>query len=301
MSWLFFAFSGPVLWALSVHLDKYLVDRYFRESSVAVLLVFTAWIGVLLLPFIAAYHPETLHLPLKSSAIMSLSGLFYMGGMYFYLQALQEEEASVVAPFFQTSPIFGYGLAYFVLGETLSHQQLLGVALIVTGAALLSLRRGQRRSAVKTRLVVKMLACAFSLAIGSLIFKAFAVAEDFWPTTFWMFVGEAIFGAGLLSVPHVRRQFLKLLRLHTVPVLTVNAANELINLGGGLGARYALMFAPLSLVQAIGSTTTLFVFIFGTVLSLLGVGVREDLSARNLLQKGASGALIAAGVALATR
>ena len=32
MSWLFFAFSGPVLWAISTHLDKYLVERFFKHS-----------------------------------------------------------------------------------------------------------------------------------------------------------------------------------------------------------------------------------------------------------------------------
>ena len=37
--------------------------------------------------------------------------------MLFYLRALQSEEASVVAPFFQAGPLFGYVLAYFVLGE----------------------------------------------------------------------------------------------------------------------------------------------------------------------------------------
>ena len=53
MSWLVFAFSGPVLWAISTHFDKYLVERYFKHTDVAVLLLFTAFIGVLTLPFIA--------------------------------------------------------------------------------------------------------------------------------------------------------------------------------------------------------------------------------------------------------
>ena len=299
MSWLVFAFSGPVLWAISVHLDKYLVDRYFQDSSVAVLLVFTALMGVLLLPFIAVFRPDALTLPFRATAVMTLSGLLYMGAMYFYLQALQSEEASVVAPFFQTSPLFAYALAYAVLGETLSHTQLFGGGLIISGALLLSFRPGRWQRAFKARLIALMLSCALALAISSLIFKAFAVADEFWPTTYWMFVGEAIFGAGLLSVPNFRRQFLKLLRTHTVPVLTVNGANELINLGGGLGARYALMFAPLSLVQAIGSTTTLFVFLFGTLVSLLAPGIaREDLSWGNLARKAASALLIAGGVIL---
>ena len=37
VSWVVFAFSGPVLWAISVHLDKYLVERFFKESNVAVI------------------------------------------------------------------------------------------------------------------------------------------------------------------------------------------------------------------------------------------------------------------------
>jgi hypothetical protein len=57
MSWLLFAFSGPVLWAISTHFDKYLVERYFKHSDVAVLLLFTAFIGVAALPVIAVYQP----------------------------------------------------------------------------------------------------------------------------------------------------------------------------------------------------------------------------------------------------
>ena len=45
MTWLPYAFSGPVLWALSTHLDKYLVEQYFKKAEVAVLLVFTALAG----------------------------------------------------------------------------------------------------------------------------------------------------------------------------------------------------------------------------------------------------------------
>jgi uncharacterized membrane protein YdcZ (DUF606 family) len=72
--------------------------------------------------------------------------------------------------------------------------------------------------------------------------------------------------------------------------------------GGALGNRYALVLAPLSLVHAIGSTTTLFVFIFGIALTLLFPRLgQESLSRRELLQKGAAAVLVAAGVALVSR
>jgi uncharacterized membrane protein len=301
MTWIAFAFCGPVLWALSTHLDKYLLERYFKDSNPGALLVFTALAGVLLLPVIWLFDAAVIEIDAVSACLMAGSGILYMGAMLFYLRALQGEEASVVAPFYQASPLFGYVLGYLVLGEALSPRQMLGGGIIIAGTLLVSLRSGSRTT-FKARLAGLMLTCAFALALSSLIFKVFALRDEFWTTAFWMFVGEAIFGAGLLAIAPFRRQFLAVLRVSPGAVLAINGANELINLGGGLGNRYALLLAPLSLVQAIGSTTTLFVFAFGLVLStfLPTVG-REDLSARNLVRKGLSAVLVAVGVMLITQ
>jgi hypothetical protein len=179
---------------------------------------------------------------------------------------------------------------------------MLGGALIICGTLLVSMRPGGSCSRFRARTAVLMLICALSLALSSLIFKIFAVRDQFWPTTFWMFVGEAMFGAALLAMAPYRRQFVGLLRSNTTALLTINGINELINIGGALGNRYALVLAPLSLVQAIGSTTTLFVFIFGIVLSKLLPSVgRESLSRSELLQKGGAAVLVAVGVALVSR
>jgi drug/metabolite transporter (DMT)-like permease len=193
-------------------------------------------------------------------------------------------------------------LAYVVLGETLSPRQMAGGVMIIIGASIVSIRFGHSARMFKTRLALLMLACGFIMALASLIFKVFAIKVEFWTTTFWMFVGEAIFGAALLMIPSYRRQFIALVRANTAALLSINASNELINLGGGLGNRYALLFAPLSIVQAIGSTTTLFVFAFGIVLSVFFPGFgRENLSGRELAQKGMAAIIVAIGVALVTR
>ena len=301
-----------MLWAISVHLDKYLVERFFKDSNVALMVLFTALVVVLALPIIWYFEPAVLNPSLGSIALIAFAGILYMTGMLFYLRALQNEEASVVAPFFQTGPLFGYVLAYLVLGETLSPRQLLGGALIIGGALFVSIRvapshpspagGGGEERGFKTRLAALMVACGFIMALASLIFKVFALKVEFWTTTFWMFVGEGIFGAALLMIPLYRRQFIALLRTNTAALLSINASNELINLGGGLGSRYALLFAPLSIVQVIGSTTTLFVFAFGIVLSVFFPSFgREDLSGRELAQKGVAAVIVAIGVALVTR
>ena len=302
MSWLVFALCGPVLWAISTHLDKYLVERYFKDTDVIVLLLFTALMGLVLMPIIAILVPGVFQRDALSIGLMTLSGLLYMGGITFYLRALQGHEASVVAPFFQSSPLFGAALAYLVLGETLTRTQLAGGALIVFGVLSVSIGSGPRRERFRWQLAALMLCAGFVLSLSTLIFKAFAIKDEFWATTFWMFAGEALFGIGFLCIGRYRRQFLELLRSNGGALLAINASNELINLGGGLANRYALIFAPLALVQAVGSTTTLFVFVIGVFLTLLFPKVsRENLSAREFAQKGIAAVLVAVGVALVSR
>jgi drug/metabolite transporter (DMT)-like permease len=297
--WLLFAFSGPLLWAISTHIDKFLVDKYFRASDTAVLMVFTALLGVLALPVIWLLQPKVLALPWTATAVMTVSGILYMGAMLFYLRAIQSEEASVVAPLFQANTLFTFALGLVILHEIPRWPQLLGAGLVVAGALGLSLDKKLHFGSFKPRLVLLMCGATFVLALSSVVFKFFAVQDEFWSTTFWTFVGEGLFGAGILAVPHYRKQFVHLFRRNPGAVIGVNAANELINLGGGLGVRYASLLAPVGLVSAISATSTFFVFIFGMLLTLFFPRLgREDLSARNLLQKAAGGLAIMAGVAL---
>jgi len=295
--WLLLAFLGPVCWAVSTHIDKYLVDRYFRDSDTAVLMLFTALTGVALLPVIWWIEPAILKPAPGAIAVMTVSGVLYMGAMLFYLRAIQSEEASVVAPLFQASTLFTFLLGYLFLHERLGPSQLLGGGLIVAGALGLSFQGWARR--FNTRLVLLMLAATFVLALSTVLFKFFAVRDDFWTTTFWTFVGEGVFGLALLCRPGYRHQFIDLFRRSPGAVAGINAANELINLGAGLGVRYAALLAPVALVSAISSTTTFFVFAIGILLALFFPHLgREDISTGNLVKKGLGALLIAAGVVL---
>ncbi|MFO1248068.1 MAG: DMT family transporter [Alphaproteobacteria bacterium] len=256
--WLLYAFTGPLLWAVSTHIDKYLVDKYFRHSDTAVLMVFTALLGLLALPAIWLAEPKVLQLPWMATGVMTVSGILYMGAMLFYLRAIQSEEASVVAPLFQANTVFTLILGLVFLHELPRWQQLAGAALVVMGAMGLSLDKKLRLGSFKPRLVLLMCTATFVLALSSVVFKFFAVHDEFWSTAFWTFAGEGLFGVAILSVPKYRKQFWHLFRKNPGAVVGVNGANELINLGGGLGVRYASLLAPVGLVSAISATSTFF-------------------------------------------
>jgi uncharacterized membrane protein len=300
--WLLFAFLGPVAWAVSVHVDKYLIDRYFPDSDTAVLMLFTALVGVVALPVIWWFVPGVLAPSPKAIAVMTASGVMYIGSMLFYLRAIQSEEASVVAPMFQLTTIFSFLLAWLMLGETLTLLAAAGAALILGGVLFVSLDADFRLQSMPWKIMLGMVACTFILALANVIFKFYAVEDDFWTTTFWTFVGEGLFGVALLARGSVRRQFGRLIRTHTGALLGINGANELINLGGGLSVRYATLLAPVALVSAVSSTTTLFVVAFGTALTFLAPHLsREDISRQGLIRKAITAAIVTAGVLLTGR
>ena len=299
MLWLLFAFAAPMLWAASTHIDKFLVDSYFARGSVVGLLLYTSATGLLLAAAILVLRPNSWDLPLQSVSLMTASGVLTMVAMLFYLGALQTEPASSVVPWFQTAPLFGYALGYLILHETLSPHQIVGGGAIIAGAIGLSLNDDAAHRNLKVRLAVMMLICAFFIALSTAIFKLFAIEDEFWTTTAWTSVGQALFGLTLLVHPPSRRQVREMLGASTRRIAVVNAFNEVINLGGALAQRYALLLAPLSLVQAIGSTGPVFVFVFGLVLSFIRPQLRSaELSSSSLLRKAAAILVITTGVIL---
>lgn len=50
------------------------------------------------------------------------------------------------------------------------------------------------------------------LATLNVLFKYFAIATGFWDTIFWMSAGEAVFGAGIVCVPSLLREFVALFK-----------------------------------------------------------------------------------------
>ena len=172
--WLLLAFCGPVCWAVSTHIDKYLVDRYFHDSDTAVLMLFTAFLGVVLLPLIWWIEPALLTPSLTAIGVMTASGILYMGALLFYLRAIQSEEASVVAALFQANTLFTFLLGWLFLDESLSWAKAAGCVLLVGGAVTLSLDKDFRLKNFKGGLVLLMLGATFVLAFSSVLFKFFA-------------------------------------------------------------------------------------------------------------------------------
>jgi len=98
-----------------------------------------AWVLVLLLagtPFGSVADVATI--PLASQSAAAATGLLYYAAAYWlYLTALRWVPAAVAGSYFNIIPVFGVGLAFLCLGETLSPLQWAGAAAILLSAFVL--------------------------------------------------------------------------------------------------------------------------------------------------------------------
>jgi uncharacterized membrane protein len=286
MHWFYFAIAAPALWSISNHLDKYLLGKYFKEGGAGALLIFSCMIAVVFAPLILLFRPHVFGIPLSHLLLMVLNGLLYILALIPYMYAMQQDEASIVAPLFQLLAVFGYLVGVIFLNEHLTTQQLFASALIVTGAVLLSLDLvGKPR--LKGRVFWLMCLASLVLAVNNGIFKFVAIQADFWTTIFWESVGIVFAGLLLLvCVPQYRRQFIAALRINRASVLGLNGCNEVINLVAKVSMNFATLLAPLAVVLVVNGFQPLFVFGYGVFLTIFFPTLAtEDITKRGLAQK----------------
>ena len=287
MNWFFIALIGPILYAISNHTDKYLLEKYFKGGEAGALVIFSALFSVVTLPIIYLIEPAVFSLGAKATLILTLNGTLNVVCLILYYKALKGEETSTVIPFYQTIPIFGFILGYFVLGEVLSINQIIASGLIIVGTIILSLDLSSSRTRVKKRVAILMLSTSFLFAVSGVIFKMVAIEEGFWESIFWDFSGKVILGVFLyIAFISYRRQFIKLLKMNSLSLISINSFNEaLFILADGISA-FATLLAPIALVMMVNGFQPLFVFLIGIIMTLFFPKiVDETLSKEIIAQK----------------
>lgn len=300
MNWFFIALIPPALWSITNHLDKYLLGKYFKGGGVGALMVFSSLIGILLLPIIAFLHPEVLAFS-QVSILIAVNGFLYILAVLPYFYALQKDEASIAVPLFQLIPVFSYVLAYFVLGETLTNNQLMGGLLIVLGAIGMTLDLSDgKKIKFKKEVFWLMMLSSLIFALNFLFFKFFAIQSDFWFTSFWEYVGFAIFAFLLMVfVKPYRKEFITVMKKNRVAVLTLNGANEVINIIAKVSFNFASLLTPITITWIVNGFQPLFVFSYGVILTLFFPHIsKESMLKRHLAQKLIAIAIMFAGTYL---
>lgn len=289
LNWFLIALIAPILWSIVNHIDKHILSRFQEGRGIGAILIFSSLCSIIVLPFIAIFH----YAQIFSISFNNFVGLLIVGflsalAFYFYLKAMDIEEASIVIPLFQFDPVFGYLLGFLILGESLSMSQILASLLILFGILILSIEIDtENKFKLKKRALLLVAASSFLFALNGVIFKKLALVDSFWISIFWQYVGLTIFGILILIFSKkLKQNFIDMVYPPRLKILSLNVVSEVLYIIGGLANNFALIIAPVALVFVVNGYQSLFVFIFGVLLTLFFPSfVSEKISTKHFFHK----------------
>ena len=297
MTWFLMALAGPLAYAITCHLDRFLLEKYFDAGGVGALVVMSLLMSLLAAPIIYLFDPSVLEIGPVNIVIMAFVGVLNLGVIGFYLLALQDDEASVVSLYYQLVPVFALVLGYVVLGEVLTTVQLVAMAIILVGTGIVSIEIEARQiSRFRIQTMVYMCLAATCWAGQLTLFKLVALEANVWRTLFWEHV--ALFGLGLLIyafLPRMRSQLQAAWRENSSKMMRLNIASEGLAIAASAVVSFALLMAPIAMVMLAESFQAILVFVVGLVLTVLfpklsSENIRISSLAQKFIALGVSGA-----------
>jgi len=270
MTWFFIALIGPFMYALTNHIDKILLEKYFKNNGVGTIILFSSIFSVVVLPFLFFIDKTVLDVGGLQIIVLLIVGILGALVLWCYLLALKNEEVSVAIVFYQLMPVFGYILSYFILGETLTNLQIVAMVIVILGTAIISFEiDAENKFKLRRKTILPMLAASFFWALGSVLFKLVALEENVWRSFFWENVGLLIVGLIIfIFIQSYRKSFLLAMQSNSKKILSLNALNESFYILGNFAFAYAYMLAPIALVLLTDSFQSVFALMIGVFLTI---------------------------------
>jgi uncharacterized membrane protein len=286
--------AAAFFWSLTNIIDKYLTKRHAGDGNVWGILILSCFFPAILLP-ISLFFAESIRTDVLSVSILLGSGTLMVAWIYFYLKALTEEDTSVVMTLLVLAPFFSLVWSSLLLGETLTTIQLTGGAIIVLGSLIVSYTKSSNSFNIK--LIYYAVSASVVMGLMHTLFKYSTETDIFWQSLFWRSTGMVITGILLcLLFSAIWIKFYNFVKHYLKDGLTINSTNESLTLVGDTLFGFAVLLAPLALIQTTEAYQPIFIILISFILTQFGVtAVTENYTRDALIQKGAGIAFVIAG------
>ena len=269
-TWFLLGLVGPFMYALTNHIDKHLLTNYFKEDGVLVLIMYSALLALCVVPVALWVDPTVLSVGAENIAVLGGVAVLDVILLWAYLSALNEDEPTVVIIFYSLVPVLGLAFGYFILGETITEVQLLAMAIVITGAAIVSVEIDAANSLrFRSKTVGYMLIACVCWALETTIFKKVALEENVWRSLFWecLILGGVGIGIFALSAKY-RRRFLGEFKKNSAAVVSLNVLNEGLYTLGNIAVAFAAMLAPVAIILLLNAFQPIFVMAIGLAVAI---------------------------------
>lgn len=308
MAWFFVALFAYFLLAIANLIDKFLVEKVVGSARAYTFIACAMGSLVFLLA------PWFLTWPGISFFIFDLVlGLLFALALLFLYAALRRGEASrSLVIIGGSTPIFSLPLAFLVLGEQFTRNQVLAIVFLLLGLLIIVFLSGQRSSfweklfkSLDLRRNAPLSSIFLSLSAG-LFYALFFVgskiayqAQPFFSAFLWTRLGALLAASFILISPRARREIKALFTRH--PNRKRNQSlvfgNQVLGAGGFVLQNYAIYLGPVAIVNALQGVQYAWIIVLGAIVSFFyPKTLKEDISTRVLIQKGAAILVISIGL-----
>ena len=284
----FLAIFASFLWALTNHIDKFLLDGIDESgSNIKTLIVFSTFVAwIVLLPVWLIICKFNVNISNVSLICVLLASVANILAVYLYFKVLEKNDASIVVVMFQLIPVFSYILALVFFKENLALQQIIGSIIIILSAALISIDFEEKDNKSKWFALILM-------TLSSLFYATYFFLFDIWirysyynSCAFWYQIGLLIPGIIFLCIKSFRTTFLKAIKNNGKKYFSLNITNETINLIANLLVNLANLTIPLALANVLNGFQGAFVFILGAIgVKFLPKYFKENMNKKVVIQK----------------
>ncbi len=285
MTWIIYSLIASSIWALVNHIDKYLLEKYCKDTNPGALVLFSSIIGIPVVLVLAIFIPDIFAISIKDLAILIFTGVIYVVAIVAYLYALDSDETSTVAPQMIVTPVLSGILSYFILKEVLTINQIIAIIVILGASLGLSINFTEMR--INLKAFGLMLIFSSLVALNAVLFKLMSEEAGFWLSALWTHVGFIFCGIFFFIYTPYRNAFIKMISANGSGILSINIGSEIITIVANLIFYWATLLGPVALVQSFTEgVQPVFVFIYGIIFTILFPNfAKENLTRSNVFKK----------------
>lgn len=278
MSWLLITVIAYFLNAVSLLVDKFLLVKKIENP-----VVYTFYVSVLS-GLVIFLWPFGFVWPSASNIwLAGLSGVSFMGAMFYMFKALNRGEASRIGPLIGgLSPIFVMLFSFWWLGNHWVRSELIGVAFLIVGSLVLSVNHSQGLKFHIAPVIVAAMLFAFSFVLAKDVYTQVNFITGLILMRFFTAIGGLF-----LLLP--RGNFAAIMRNK---LLSVPATSGIFIFGQSAGAlsailvNYAISLANVTVINALQGLQYVFLLVLALILYRLFPHLKaEELRGRALLFK----------------
>ncbi len=263
-AWIAIALASTSIAALVNTMDSHFLSRRMPglRSYLLIIGLFCAMAAIIML----LINPFPHGVGLRIYGMAFISAMLRVGAVSCMLYAMKKEDISRIMPLSATAPIFVAIMAAMFLGESLRYTQWLAICVVVSGAVLISFKRGDDGSA-------KFHASSFFLLIGSSLLYATSDVFNKYTMDYISYWNSASLSFLLTSMAFIilclRRDVLRQIAGIARPWRTSAAVvlNQIAAMFSTVLGFWAIQNGPVSLASTIFNSKPLFVFVYAVLLA----------------------------------